>query len=61
MVMHDFDACDGVAATRTNRNITAVRMGCSVVGQHGRRRNCPRLESSLARVGIKKWQIRADF
>jgi hypothetical protein len=60
MVMHDFDAWAGEAA-RTNRNITAVRMGCSVVGQCGRRRNCPRLESGLITIGIKKWQILADF
>jgi hypothetical protein len=46
MVLHDFDACDGVAAIKTNTTITAVRMGCSVDGQYGRRRNCPRLESS---------------
>jgi hypothetical protein len=45
MVMHDFDACAGEAASTTNMNIAAVRMGCSVVGQYGRRRDCPRLES----------------
>jgi hypothetical protein len=61
MVMHDFDACDGEAASRTNTNITAVRMGCSVVGQYGRRRNCPRLESGLITIGLNKWQIRAHF
>jgi hypothetical protein len=38
MVMHDFDAWAGEAVTRTNKNITAVRMGCSVVAQYGRRR-----------------------
>jgi hypothetical protein len=59
--MHDFEAWAGEAPTRTNKNITAVRMGCSVVGQNGRRRNCPRLESGLITIGFKKWQILADF
>jgi hypothetical protein len=60
MVMHDFEAWAGEAAARTNKTITAVRMGCSV-GQYGRRRDCPRLESGLITIGFNKWQILADF
>jgi hypothetical protein len=45
MVMHDFDACDGVAI-KTNATITTARMGGSVPDHCGRRRVMNHLEQN---------------
>ena len=60
MVMQDFDADAGVAATRANTTITTVRMGCSVSHQYGRRRT-PRAMESLYESRFEEVQNMADF
>ena len=61
MVMQDFDADAGVAATRANTKITMVRMGCSVSHQYGRRRNPPRHGITLYESRFEEVQNMADF